>query len=676
MLNLCWGQLGGLKGLTQGAGLGGNTGSGSFNGTGANNNGNKNFVDSANQTFKKRDYLADSITIHYRYLESTKIFQLDTIINDFQRLFQVPYHYFHLGNMGTALQSFQYEQPKFKTGFRFGYDVFEPYLNTLEKTKFYNTSRPYTEIIYQVGSKQEQQLGFLITKNIQKYYNFSIEYNFRNFPGFIKNQAANQTQIRFTQHYLSKTNRYELFFVAMFNKAGANDNGGLVSNDVLYQAGIGNLYGVATRFGSDIIYGQNPFTTTLNIGHIYKHNTLYFQHHYDFGKKDSLKTDSLYTKIFYPKFRIQHSVKIEEWKHNFVNSYGSDPSSIAKYQQYFGINDTLLKPNPTDLWRSYITELNLFLFPNKFNTSQYLNMGAGYEINAAQVPIDTTSAAYHNFYVTGSYINRTRNLLWDLNAQGTFYLIGRYAGNFTAHASISRLIQHKKYDLKLGAVIINRNASIFFSGSSNFYAQSQANNGTENITQAYILFKTTKINWELEGNYYIFNNYFYLKDRYTISNFPNVFNLVHAKFNKKFNLTKILKWYNELNFQLVLGNAPLKLPLLFTRQRLAIEGYYQKNLQYSIGLEGIYATPFNVQAYNPINGQFSYQDTFKLANFPNINFFINLKIRRFVMFLRFEEINSFDVTRSFQVRNFTFQNQYYPHNPFMVRFGFKWGFIN
>ena len=625
-------------------------------------------------TFLKRDFNADSITISYSYLHNSTPQKIDTTLNDFQKIFQAPYNFFNLGNFGMPLQSYTYLMSE-NIGFRLGYDVFQPYLNQLSTTKFYNTTRPYVDFLYQSGPNEEQQLGFLYTRNISPQSNVSLEYKFVYAPGFLKNQAANQTQVRFANYFSTKNKRYQYFLVIMHNKAGANENGGLVDISQLGMPNLGSIFGLNTRFGSDQVFGQNLFSTTLNIGNIFHQTTVFFRHFFDFGQKDSTKIQDKKIAVFYPRFRIEHIIKLEDVAHYFVNSY-SDSPTFSKYQTYFNVNYSSLKPNPFDYWRVFNNELNLYLFPYKHNTRQYLKAGFGWENIFDLANLPNSNYTNDNAYIQGEYINRTRNQVWDIEARAKLYILGAFSGNLSIYGQIYKTIRGGKNFIKLSGFLINRSPDFFLNGNTNFWQNSNQVSGTENISKFSFETGTTNNNWTFQGNYIIFNNYFYLSNLADAQTFTKVFNLVQVNFSKKFNLTKILKWYPEIHGQLVIGNGPIKVPLFFTRQRLLLEGFFQKNLQYSIGFEALYATPFNVNGYNPINGQFYFQDNFLLVNYPNINFISHIKIKRCYLFLRFEEINNYDIFNGFTQTNYNFQNQYYPHNPFYIRFGVKWGFVN
>ncbi|MGL6069247.1 MAG: putative porin, partial [Sediminibacterium sp.] len=190
------------------------------NGTSVNTNAKKD-------SLQKRDRFADSITIYYRYFDSTRNRILDSSINDFTTRFPLPYTYHTLGNYGTAAQSLIF-QPNLKAGFDPGFHQYDIYKFTLENTKFYQTTRPYTELAYALASKSEQLVDLVHTQNKKSNFNFGFEYRFSSAPGALKNQNAIHNNFRFTTHYQTKNRKYEIFFTYFSNKAASSENGGLV----------------------------------------------------------------------------------------------------------------------------------------------------------------------------------------------------------------------------------------------------------------------------------------------------------------------------------------------------------------------------------------------------------------------------------------------------------------
>ena len=61
----------------------------------------------------------DSITISFRYLDSSRAQRFDTVITDFTRFLPVPWQFKNLGNLGNAAESIIYS-PKMQSGWDHG----------------------------------------------------------------------------------------------------------------------------------------------------------------------------------------------------------------------------------------------------------------------------------------------------------------------------------------------------------------------------------------------------------------------------------------------------------------------------------------------------------------------------------------------------------------------------
>ncbi|MEA3426535.1 MAG: putative porin, partial [Bacteroidota bacterium] len=179
-----------------------------------------------NDSLQRRDRNADSITIYYKFFDSSRLRTIDSSINDFTTRFPLPYYYHTLGNYSTASQSFFFN-PIMRPGFDAGFHQYDVYAYTLEGTRLFQTTRPYTELSYVLGSKAEQLLSVLHTQNRNSNLNFSVEYRFNNAPGNLKNQNASQNNFRFAVHYQTLNKKYENFFVFISNKSASSENGGL-----------------------------------------------------------------------------------------------------------------------------------------------------------------------------------------------------------------------------------------------------------------------------------------------------------------------------------------------------------------------------------------------------------------------------------------------------------------
>ena len=109
-----------------------------------------------------RTGLEDSITIAFRYLDTARFSFLDSSVNDFSKRWHLPWTHIFLGNTGSASRSLLFS-PNMKPGWDQGMHAYDAYIPKIEEAKFYNTTRPYTELSYVLGANQEQSIGVLHT---------------------------------------------------------------------------------------------------------------------------------------------------------------------------------------------------------------------------------------------------------------------------------------------------------------------------------------------------------------------------------------------------------------------------------------------------------------------------------------------------------------------------------
>ena len=102
-------------------------------------------------SLKRRDKNEDSITIRFRYLDSTRNYMLDSSIADLTRRFPIPATNIFLGNTGSASRSILFS-PNLQAGWDPGFHSFDIYKWTLDKARFFNTTRPYSELNYMLAS--------------------------------------------------------------------------------------------------------------------------------------------------------------------------------------------------------------------------------------------------------------------------------------------------------------------------------------------------------------------------------------------------------------------------------------------------------------------------------------------------------------------------------------------
>ncbi|MFM9020444.1 MAG: putative porin [Sediminibacterium sp.] len=629
---------------------------------------------SGGDSLKKRDNLADSITIFFRYFDSTRTRRFDSTLNDYSLRSPIPYTHYNMGNMGTAAQSYLF-QPRMLPGFDPGFHAFDIYNYSLENTRLFQTTRPYTEFNYSLASSAEQMISFLHTQNKKSNFNFSAEYRFSNAPGNLKNQNASINNFRFTSRYQTNNKRYEGLLIAIVNKNAASENGGL-EYEARLDSLFNNAFELSTRLvDSAVLVTRNPFNTSVNTGNIYRETTVFYRHHYDIGQKDSLVTDSSVIKLFYPRLRFEHDLNYSTRQYRFFD-YNIDSVNSERYRKYFNFrnpNDTI---QYSDQWNRLINTFSLISYPDKKNLSQFLKLGITLENIKGTFLDTTTSARLYNIYASGEYRNRTKNQVWDMEARGSLYINGLNAGDYDAFISLKRMLSKKTGYLTVGFNNVNRSPAMLFDRISSFPISNRTDYNKQNLTRLFGKYENPQQRLSISGNYYLISNYLYFDSFFTARQAATVFNVLQISLNKQFRLSRKWNWYSEVHFQPLTGQPPVNLPLIFTRNRVAFEGTFYRNLQLSTGLEMIYHTPYERDNYSPFLGQFFVQNGMRFSNRPDINYFMHFRIRSFQGFFRLENLNSLNIKKGFKFTQLSRLADNYRQLGLWMRFGLWWSFVN
>ena len=181
----------------------------------------------------------------------------------------------------------------------------------------------------------------------------------------------------------------------------------------------------------------------------------------------------------------------------------------------------------------------------------------------------------------------------------------------------------------------------------------------------------------MSADYYLVSNYSYFDNFFNVAQYAPLFNVLHVAGKKKFRLTKTLNFYSEVHLQQKTGAPPVNIPLIFTSNRISLEGVYAKNMLYALGVEVRYYTRYKADDYSPFIGQFFNQNDYTVKNRPEVNAYFNFRIKRFYAFLRFENLNTFSRnTGSFGFNENNFAARHYPQQGLWIRLGIWWTFIN
>ena len=644
--------------------------------------------------FEHRDDLADSITISYRYLDSLRSNNLDSSINDYGKIFTIPTGYVTLGNNGSAAYPVLFS-PYAKAGWDAGFHAFDVYKYNIENTRFYKTTRPFTQLSYLLAGGKEQVVKVLHTQNIQPNWNAGFEYRLISSPGLFQTQNVNHNNYRLFSNYQGKRKRYAAWFVILANKLSASENGGIQDDSYLQDPERERRFTVPVKLGTEQGSGFNVFSTNISTGNLYNNFTAFLRQSYDLGIKDSLIiNDSTTEYLFYPKFRFQHTISYNTYSHQFKDEL-SNQEEAQKDSAYFNQNYNLtLRPNYSGLnfwrideWKSVSNDLVIRQFPQTKNPGQFIQAGVRIDnfsgeftsspnpIYPVQIfPPPPIRENFYNIVLHGEYRNKTRNRKWDALLNGEFYTAGYNAADFNLKAVLNRLLNARLGDIEVSFQNVIRKPSYIYQSNSSFNLDSVSLNKKENIT--IITFQANNPRFSLMARNISIANYAYFTNFYEKEQYSGLINLTQVTAATKNRITRHLNLYSDFIVQQTTGQTPIRVPLFYTRQRLAFEGNFFKNLFLSTGIDVKYNTPYKANNYSPVMGKFVPQDSITISNLPQLNVFFNFRIKSFSAFITAENLNTATLNDGFAFTNNNFAAPHYPTPGFLLRFGLQWRFVN
>ncbi len=654
---------------------------------------NVNGPKSDSLSFKHRDDLADSITISFRYLDSLKSDKLDSSVSDFNKIYSVPADYVTLGNNGLAAFPILFT-PIVKAGWDAGFHAYDLYTYDLENTRFFKTTRPFTQLTYLLATGKEQLIKVEHTQNIKPNWNAGIEYRLISSPGFFQTQNTNHNNYRFFSNYQGTKKRYAAYFVLEGNKLSASENGGIQNDSSLLDPTMDKRFTVPVRLGGNVEQSYNVFSTKVNTGNFYSNFTAFFRQSYDFGIKDSIIiNDSTTDYLFYPKFRFQHTINYSTYSYRFRDTLTNatyaqrDAALLSKWYGFTLTPSSGLNFWVQDKWKFVYNDFAIKQFPETKNPAQFIEAGIRLEnfqgIFSYSVrqrfplivfPQPTIKKNFYNVVLHGEYRNKTRNKKWDALLKGEFYATGFNAGDYSAYGTLTRFLNSKLGTVQVTFQNVNRTPSYIFEANSAFKFDSSSSTKKENITV--ISAEAYNPKFTLLARNISIANYTYFKDYAQTDQFNGLVNITQFVASTKNKVVGHLNLYSDFTIQQTAGNNPVKVPLFFTRQRLAFEGVFFKNLNLSTGIDVKYNTPYKANNYSPVTGQFFPQDTTTISNLPELSAYFNFRIKSFTGLVKVENLNTVSFSDGFNFTNNNFAAPNYPTPGYIFRIGVQWKFVN
>ncbi len=604
----------------------------------------------------------DTIDFHYFYPHNPEqeYPYRDTFLNDVQvyhpsrssaginddRMGVTKFDYANTGNLGGANRALIY-QPGFYKGIDIGFHQFDLYKTDLKTFPYYRLNKAFTNVAFTQGSAQEDTyFKAQFSRNFANRINLSIDFKRINHLGQYQSQKAEDTALGMGLWYRSPKNNYEGFLTYLSNTAYVEDNGG-IDTSRLTPNNIGQAISVPV-----FISGQSANTAHTSRG------ISYFQH----LRLKPMRKDSTTRKR---AFAFSHLINFHIDKYKFSDtdpdtSFYDDLQNDDRGLRYF-IRDRVLENTFT---------LNTYrLQKNKGGGTKqqrdFFEVGLHHEFH--DIRLEPTDKIVQNLYLNGKW-NFSPNDRLRLNTYAHLGLAGN-AGDY-------RLSGNLFFDLKkVGQLEIKAINQLFAPSlvhNQFFISQEEVWKNDFNKTfetSLALTYRLPKQKFEISGQYHLLTNFIYFNSDAKPQQIGDVMNIGQLIVQKEFKVWK-LHLKNKFILQET-SQGELRLPNLYSSHSLFYQGkIFKRVLDVQLGFDFHINNPYFGDTYQHLIGQFHLQDDERIEAYPDIDAFMNFKVKWFRFFLKMENMyNLFSDDFYYQVEGYPMPYQH-------LRFGISWQFVD
>ncbi len=553
-----------------------------------------------------------------------------------------------IGNSGMAISKIQYPFLSNEVGFFYNENYFINYFYNKEKLLFYDTKVPYSDLMYIIGSKQEQNFKLTFSYNVKQNWNVTANFYRIRSEGFYLRQSTNDNFLSISSIYKSKSNRYNLLVGGMYNYIQNAENGG-ISNDSIFETGVDldkKLLDV------NLVSAKRK---DLN-------RSVFINQHFNFGKQ---KSDSVSNALVIPSSRISLSTSFDD---NLLKYEDDNPLSGFYSNVYYDSLQT--RDSVYNL--KFENELAWKRIDNKLHRGFKDKLGLGMLLKDCFVRIKQKEmdTVYNNIILGSELFNTySSNKFW-------FKLIGQYAiegynkNDYVLLGGIKKGLFDSLTFITLNASSKVQMPDFIFSrySSNNFKWKNTFDKVLENSVELYFSMKKNKlligINYREVTNPVYFDNYAIARQ------YKGSIPILAAELKKNFSFNN---WHlnNSIQYQYVPDSMVIRLPEYIFEHSLFYENDLFKNaMRLQIGVSVFLITNYFSNNYMPATGQFYLQNDKEYGNYPFFDFFIDARVKSVRVFFKIDHINSGWSGNKYQM------TPHYPLNDRAFKLGISWRFYD
>ena len=575
----------------------------------------------------------------------------------------------YLGNYGLPLYQINFFD-RITDPDKFLYSPYYHFMHTSDNAVFMNTRTPFTDFAWSFGAPREtseQTLRLRHSQNVNRFFNFGLIFDVVYSLGQLNYQRAENKNFTFFTSYTGE--KYKLYFSTGINNMKSFENGGIVSKD---QIELDNPRDIPVNLG-----GLNNSKSLL------KNKNLMLVQRYTLGSNSINSTDSLMKKrsgFFGLSGTLSHILLLEGNRRTY-----SDESPASGFYDTIFINKEITFDS---LYSRSIK--NTIRFDFTTDATRKFRLGGGVGIRNELLRYSQIVPTHDTMFADTLEWNKSTNILvgklynsigekFQWSATGELFFTGYRVGDFNLNGVIATSLDLKKgrANLLIEGGIANRQPSFWFGqwGSNHFEWNNNFNK--EFRIDIGSTFSYPARNAELKFNYAIIDNYTDFGLDALPSQYSGGISVAAVNLHKdmrawKFHLAA------DILFQKSSNEEILALPLATFRSAGYFENLFKfnktgGNLNTQIGIDLIYHSLYNPYSYMPATGRF-YRQEINTGNYPFVNVFLNLKLRRTRFFIMFDHVNYGMMGEKLNKNYDMIPN--YLLNRRMFRYGLAWTFYD
>ncbi|MFC3200033.1 putative porin [Parapedobacter deserti] len=593
------------------------------------------------------DSKEDTVIYTARYIRYTTLammkqgtftYQIDTLHKNFQ--YYNPQNQprnptIHLGSYGLATRDLLFV-PNKTIGFQPGFHSLERFLYLSDSIKYYRARAPFSEL-YNVGFFFDDQIiRAKVTQNINPRLNLGGEFHAARADGYYNNQRYNDIKSALFAWYESENHRYNLLTNVVFNRLTSTENGSIL-NDTVFR---------------DIDRRPSNSEPTRLVGtrderprHTWRDNSLFLRQSLFVGRLDTINAGKPEQQLL-PTNRMSHSLSLRMRNFQFYKNEEDIHGAFPFGGNVLAQDTTRVSTITNDFGYSfYLRGKSLAFIKNEVK----LDLGYQHDMHWYR------DRGYHTFlqnnmlkvgigYRFSDRISVTGNL--NQIVQGANF------GDYLYEASADILLSKTIGRITMGAYTQNKSPEWLFQRVNYTYHQWMHDFAKTKTTNFSFAYENRQLGFSGKAEYFLIANHLYFQE---VAN-PNNLNarllrvIEPTQLGNNINLLKLTASQNftfgrfhldnHAVYQQSDYNDVLAIPQLYTWHSIYYNGLLYKIVDFNLGLDVRFNTPFRAQSYAINIGQF-YNDNvgIEFSSYPIVDVWTTATLKRANLFLSYNFVN-------------------------------------